>query len=275
MNEDIGPILAHWPYGEGTNVRKIVGADGAEKVQIRVVMEGLHGLLQFNCDGRPDGKRPHGHPFALDYCEELLRPRGPGQGTPNALNGVGGPDSGEFKLTREQAAELFEESSITYQRYIILLEMNDYHRVIRDTTRNMRLFRFVHEHAAENEDRNRLEKWWPYIIRIHHTAHAMLRLKEEDYDGATRAVEQARRELQNLVPQDDEVFGMEMNRSKKALEELQKAIEERRPPSEMELLEREKREAVQHEDYERAAGLRDRIEELRKRDERDSRKPGN
>jgi hypothetical protein len=257
VNEDIGPILERWPYGEGANVRKIVGPDGAEKIQIRVVMEGLHGLLQFNCDGRPDGKRPHGHPFALDCCEELLRQRKPGPGDPE-----------EFKLTREQAAELFEESSITYQRYIILLQMNDYHRVIRDTTRNMRLFRFVHEHAADPGDRNQLEKWWPYIIRIHHTAHVMLRLQEEDYDGAARAVEQARRELEDLAPQDDEVFDMEMNRSKKALEELRKAVEERRPPSEIELLEREKREAVRHEDYGRAAKLRDRIEELKKRNDR-------
>ena len=31
MNEDIGPILEHWPYGEDANVRKIVGTDGAEK----------------------------------------------------------------------------------------------------------------------------------------------------------------------------------------------------------------------------------------------------
>ena len=31
MNEDIGPILERWPYGDGTNVRTIVDADGIEK----------------------------------------------------------------------------------------------------------------------------------------------------------------------------------------------------------------------------------------------------
>jgi len=251
VNDDIGPILERWPYGEDANVRKIVGTDGAEKIQIRVVMEGLHGLLQFNCDGRPDGKLPHGRPFALDYYEEQLRshPAGPGK----------------FQLTREQAAELFEESSITYQRYVILLQMDDYHRVIRDTMRNMRLFRFLHAHAAHSEDRNQLEKWWPYILRIHHTAHVMLRLREKDYDGASSAVLEARRELDGLAPQEDEVFDVEMKRSRKALDELEKAVEGRRPPSELDLLEREKKEAVRQEDYQRAAKLRDRIEELRKR----------
>lgn len=264
MNEDIGPILERWPYGAETNVRKIVGEDGTEKVQIRVVLEGLHGLLQFNCDGRPDGKLPHGQPFALDYYEGLLRRRSPEAADP-----------GKFKLTHRQAAELFEESSITYQRYIILLQMSDYHRVLRDTARNMRLFRFVHEHAAESDDRNQLEKWWPYIIRIHHTAQAMLRLAEEDYEESLRAVEQARRDLDALAPREDEVFELEMKRSKKALDEIQETIDKRRPPSELELLEREKNEAVRQEDYQRAARLRDRIQDLRKQNEPDTRKPGN
>lgn len=255
MNEDIGPILEHWPYGEDANVRKIVGTDGAEKIQIRLMMEGLHGLLQFNCDGRPDGKLPHGRPFALDHYEERLRSH-PGH-------------SGRFQLTRGQAAELLEESSITYQRYVILLQMEDFHRVIRDTMRNMRLFRFLHAHAADGEDRNQLEKWWPYILRIHHVAHAMLRLREEDFDGTLSAVEQARRELDSLAPQEDEVFDVEMKRSRNALDELEKAVEARRPPSEMDLLEREKKEAVRQEDYQRAARLRDRIEELKGRNESD------
>jgi hypothetical protein len=255
VNEDIGPILERWPYGEDANVRKIVGADGTEKIQIRLVMEGLHGLLQFNCDGRPDGKLPHGRPFALDYYEERLRSH-PG-------------DPGKFQLTREQAAELLEESSITYQRYVILLQMDDYHRVVRDTMRNMRLFRFLHAHAADSEDRNQLEKWWPYVLRIHHTAHVMLCLREEDYDRALSAVHEARRELDDLPPQEDEVFDVELKRSRKALDEMEKTIEARRPPSELDLLEREKKEAVRKEDYQRAARLRDRIQKLKTRNERD------
>jgi len=256
MSEDIGPILERWPFGDDTNVRKIVGADGAEKVQLRVVLQGFHGILQFNCDGRPDGKRPHGQTFSLDHYETLMR-----------QHGEAARRSERFRLTQQQAADLFEESFVTYQRYIILLQMNDYQRVIRDTARNMRLFRFVHAHAADEEDRDRLEKWWPYIIRIHHIARAMLKLSKEDYPEAMRVVEEARRELAALRPQDDEVFETEMKRSKQALEELADAIEERRPLSDLEHLEREKNEAIRCEDYERAAELRDRIEELRKEGE--------
>ena len=256
VNEDIGPILEGWPHGEGTNVRKIVGADGSEKVQIRVLLQGFDGILQFNCDGRPDGKRPHQREFALDHYEEMARRQSKASGSP-----------GPFTLTHEQAAELFEESFITYQRYIVLLQMNDYQRVIRDTARNRKVFRFVGEHAAEAEDRERLGKWWPYIIRIHHTARIMLRLEEEDYSGAMNILDEARRELENLAPQDDETFTVEMARSKKALDELEKAIDDRRPLSELELLERERDDAVRREDYERAAELRDRIEDLKQQGE--------
>lgn len=256
VNEDIGPILERWPYGDGTNVRTILGADGIEKVQIRVLLQGFHGILQFNCDGRPDGQRPHGRPFALDHYEELRRRQSKASTSPEP-----------FTLTGEQAAELFEESSITYQRYIVLLQMNDYRRVIRDTARNMKVFRFVHEHAAEVEDRDRLEKWWPYIIRVHHTARIMLQLEEEDFSGAMRIIDEARRELENLAPQHDETFRIELDRSKKALDELAKAIDDRRPLSDLELLEREKDEAVRLEDYERAAELRDRIDDLKKQGE--------
>ena len=252
MSDDIGPILERWPYGDGPNVRKIVGLDGKEKIQIRVVLEGLHGVVQFDCDGRADGVRPHGCEFALDHLEQQVA----------RAREAGG--ASEFRLSPEQAAELFEESFTTYQRYIILLQLEDYRRVIRDTARNIRLFRFVHDNAASAEDRGRLEKWWPYIIRIHQTARAMQKLTREDYVGAMRCVNRARRELDRLAPQDNDVFRSEMERSLKALGELEKTIEERRPLTEMDVLEREKGEAIRKEDYERAARLRDEISRLRK-----------
>ena len=57
--------------------------------------------------------------------------------------------------------ELFAESHQIYQRYVLLLQVGDYARVIRDTDRNMQLFRFVRTYALRAEDLNRLERWWP------------------------------------------------------------------------------------------------------------------
>jgi hypothetical protein len=227
------------------NVRRIVGDDGRLKLQMRVCVETYHGILQLNCDGRPDGERPHGREFALEFYEERAR-REPG-----------------FALSSEQTQELFEEGLMTYHRYVLLLRLGDHQRVIRDTERNMRLFRFVNSWAADAEDRERLEKWWPYIIRIHHTARAMECLEQGDFGGAAAAVRAAREQIAALTEMEDEVFQTERERSESALAELEQLIDRHRPLTAVERLEREKDEAVENEDFELAARLRDEIARMK------------
>ena len=245
MSDDISRILRDWPVKDG-NVRKLVGDDGRDKIQVRVLINNFHGILQFDCDGRPDGETPHGHPFALDFYEEERRKH-----------------AGPFTLTHEQAQELLAESSMTYQRYVLLLQMGDFRRVIRDTERNMRVFRFLNQHAEKEEDRTALEKWWPYILRVHATAQALERLQQKDFAGARQAVQEARAKIEQLDRLDDETFQSEFDRSMEALNELEKSIDKDRPLSQIERLERLRDEAVAEENYELAARLRDRIRALR------------
>src|SRR5258706_16333105 len=66
MNFDISHILDKWEYHPGqVVVRKFIGKDGQEKIQLRVDL----GLLQMNAQGRPHGKRPFG---AASYYDHLL-----------------------------------------------------------------------------------------------------------------------------------------------------------------------------------------------------------
>lgn len=248
MNDDISDILKRWPLGE-TNVRRIVGQDGYERVQIRVCINTFHGILQFECDGRPDGLTPHGYPFALDYYEDQQRAQGDA-----------------FVLSHEMAEELFEESSMTYHRYVLLLQMGDFRRVIRDTERNMRLFRFVNRYAELQEDRMALEKSWPYILRIHGTELALECIQNQDFAGAARATSEARARIEQLEPVDDDTFRHEYERSMEALDDLAKSIEKQRPLSQVERLERLRDEAIAQENYELAARIRDRIRTLREQD---------
>ena len=51
MNFDISHLLDQWDYQPGqVVVRKFVGKDGQEKIQLRVDL----GLLQMNAEGRPE-----------------------------------------------------------------------------------------------------------------------------------------------------------------------------------------------------------------------------
>ncbi len=248
--KDIDTILDAWDSPAGS--RKLLGADGAVKVQMRVEVNGHRGILQFNCDGRPDGERPHEKEFALDYHVAGLE-----------AHLAAGLPAEEFLLSHEDAEELVAEGALTYQRYIVLLQMEDHARVIRDTERNMRLFRFLHRHAEDEDDADALEKWWPYIIRIHYTARALAAVEKKDFEGALAAVREAEREIVALGDSDDEVFLIERDRSVKALSEMETFFARRVPPEEINLLEARKLRAIEREDYERAARIRDRIDLLR------------
>src|SRR5213080_2095609 len=62
MNLDLNTLLRDWPHEPGAiKVRKIIGLDGREKLQLRIDL----GVLQMEMTGRPDGQRPHN-------CESLL-----------------------------------------------------------------------------------------------------------------------------------------------------------------------------------------------------------
>lgn len=252
MSKDIAKLLSEWPHGEGPTARRIIGDDGREKIQIRVCVDTFHGFLQFECDGRPDGKRPHGREFYLDHLQEKRRRCVENGGV-----------SADFRLTRSQCRKLFDEGGSIYHRYVVMLQLGDYERVMRDTERNMRLFRFINEHAARKEDREHLECWWPYILRIHHTAAVMEHLDRGKIDDALESIAACRQRIEQLPPLEHEVFTQEKERSLEALRQMEEQIRERRPLTKLEQLEKEKRSAISEQRFEEAARLRDRINGLR------------
>lgn len=251
MKHDIGELLREWPASDTENVRKITDADGVEKVQVRVDQGAFQGILQMNLDGRPDGRRPEGRDFMLDHFKDRQ----------SHLLAHGGEEDA-FSLSEEDCGELFDESYRIYQRYIFLLQIEDFPRVIRDTERNMEVFRFVNRYAVREEDRMHLERWWPYIIRINATATAMIQTRNEDLDRALELIEAAVSRIESLDPVDAEEFDIEKKRSLEALDELAAEIEAKKPLSRREQLEEAMTQAISREDYERAAEIRDQLSAL-------------
>ncbi|MDP6018985.1 MAG: UvrB/UvrC motif-containing protein [Candidatus Latescibacteria bacterium] len=246
MNPDITQLLSNWDFNPEANVRKIEGEDGIEKIQVRVDQGAFQGILQLNLDGRPDGKRPYDTDFILDHYEALSHDAG----------------EGSFSLDGDACKELFDESARIYGRYVFLLQIKEYDRVVTDTERNMRLFDFVHRHAAQDEDRNNLQKWWPYILRIHATARAMLATDKSNYDEALEILAETRQQIEALTEVEAEEFFAEKDRSLEALDELVDELTGQRPLSERERLEQELEGAISREEFERAAQLRDQLRGL-------------
>ena len=185
MSHDISHILDNWDYDPAKSYRKIIGDNGREKVQIRVDNAAFQGILQMELDGRPDGRQPYGYDFVLDYYRQALQRYERAHGSQRG-----------FELDEESCRELFDESLRIYNRYVFLLQLQDYPRVVRDTKRNMELFRFVNTWAHREEDRNKLERWWPYIIRINATARALMAMDaDKDFDTAQEIVSEARQRI--------------------------------------------------------------------------------
>jgi UvrB/uvrC motif len=251
MNEsvDLRAVLESWPYDPENDTRLARGADGRQILQVRTPM----GLEQYELDGRPDGARPHGKESALQFFLHKLE-QARARGTES-----------DFELAPRECSELFNEGTLYYFRYVRLFQVKDWARTIRDTARNMQVFDLVHRYARREEDRQFLEKWRPYILRVNSSAAVMLELQKGAYNSALRLTQDAVEKIQELEPQEDETFQFERERSLTALRELAAQIEKNRPLSQVERLENQLRRAIERQEFERAAQLRDRIRSLKQR----------
>jgi hypothetical protein len=241
-------LLESWAFDPENDARIVPGDDGREVLQVRTIL----GLEQLEMKGRPDGERPHGMESALEYQLHLLsKARHAGR-------------EAEFKLEPAACAELFAEGTLYYLRYLRLFQLRRWDETVRDTERNLRLFDFVHQYAAHEEDQENLEKWRPYIVRMNAAASALRKLEQGRHEQALEIVNAAVSRIEDLDEMDDETFEFEQARSLKALRELASQIEKVRPVSAVERLEHQLQRAVARQEFERAAELRDRIRKLKK-----------
>ena len=244
---DLRRILKSWPFDPEHDARILRGDDGRELLQVRTPL----GIEQYEMDGRPDGLRPHGLATALEYHQQRL----------NQAKFSG--REAEFELSPQECSELFQEGTLYYFRYVRLFQLKDWARTIRDTARNLRAFDFLHRYARREEDQQFLEKWRPYILRVHASAAAMLEVEKGAYDQALSLTQEAIRNIESLDDMEDDTFKFEQERSLMALRELQSQVEKNRPLSELEQLEHQLQRAIDRQEFERAAQLRDRIRGLK------------
>jgi hypothetical protein len=248
MTDDISDVLNRWPFDARRSVRRVVGLDGNPKLQVRLPL----GIEQYELDGRPDGKRPHGSESLLDYHERRLE----------EYRAARGSDEG-FVLSSDACKGLQEEGLLYYFRYLLCYQIGEYEVVKRDAERNMRLFRFVGRYAENDEDRKESERYWPYIIRMQAMACALEALEEGDPPTALGLLREASQKITELKEVDTPIFFHERERSLTLLGDTIRGIEKDRPVSEKEQLMKRLKRAVENENYEQAARLRDIISRMR------------
>lgn len=247
-SQDIRSILEGWPYRPNEiSVRKIAGHDGREKIQLRVDL----GLLQMETTGRPDGETPHGFASLLHFHKNRLEEYQRRNGT----------DVG-FMLTPEECEGLRDEALLFYQRYLSMFVLQDYKAVERDTTRNLEASDLCRQYATEIADRLALEQYKPYIVMMSRRAAALRLLGQGRPGKAIEAIDEGIRQITEFFEQYNHAEATEESREIAILRSLRKDITEKLPTRKLENLQQQLLEAVQTERYEEAARLRDQINKI-------------
>ena len=242
MSLDLNDLLHDWPHEPGQiKVRKILGSDGREKIQLRIDL----GLIQMETAGRPDGQKPHDAESLLTYHQAVAKAR--------EVSGE------EYMLSPEEVGELQQEGIQYYHRYISLFQLKDYPAVIRDTQRNLELFDFVSAHAEREELGQSLEQFRPYVIMMNTRARASIDLEREDYAGAIRQIERGRERIVELFTANNAPEMAGSSPEIAFLDEWMEEIRAKKPVTKLEKMQREMDAAIAAEAYERAAQLRDAI----------------
>jgi len=246
MDMDISHILADWAHKHGqVTARRIRGRDGQEKIQLRLDM----GILQMEASGRPDGQRPHGHESLLAYHEYRLQ---------RCRQDHDDRDEG-FDLDEADCELLRAEGAMYYHRYLAEFVLGEYEAVERDTMRNLRLMDFCRRYAREDSDRYVLEQYRAYVIMMCTRARAHVAMDASRPKAALAAVRKGIRQIEEFL----EEFGVrgqaEQSGELAVLRALEKEVEAKVPVDPVQRLREHLAEAVQAEQYERAAELRDQL----------------
>jgi len=242
MSLDLNDLLRDWPHEPGMiKVRKILGADGKEKVQLRIDL----GLIQMETTGRPDGQEPHDCESLLDYHKERAR-RAEKKGNPLTLNA-------------DEVGELQQEGVQYYHRYISFFQLCDYRGVIRDTQRNLDMFSFVAKYAEREELAQSVEQFTPYVLMMNTRAHASIEIEREEFATAARKIEEGMERISAFYGEHGNPEGAANSAELGFLGEWLEEIRAKQPLTKLEKMQREMDSAIASEAYERAAELRDAI----------------
>ena len=243
VNPDITELLKEWGYDEEDSVRRLRAEDGREILQVRLPL----GVEQYEINGRPDGYRPKQQESWLHFYRKRAD-----------------HFAHEFVLDERALERLAQEGLLYYYRYLRFFQMKEYRLCERDTRRNLRLLEFVSSHSGPEEAEG-LEQYRPYILRMNVMARALGKIQyENDIEAATDILEDGMEEVKSLPEiEDNQVFEFEKVRSLQSLADLHSQLTEHLPKPRHVELEKLLEEAVEKEDYERAATLRDELRRIR------------
>jgi hypothetical protein len=243
---DITPLLKDWDFDPAKVTARLVevASRDEQEVQLRLDL----GILQMRLNGRPDGETPHGYESALKYYrQKILTERRSG-----------------FRLDADACAELQQECVQVYYRYLALMVLKDYSRVIRDTHHSLEIFELVEKYTDNEDIVWDFLQFKPYVIMMNTRAKAEQLAAQQDLDQAIQSIQAGMNDIEAfLIRMEDDPEYVNDCQELIMLQELIGDLKERGPDENpVVALKQKLQHAIRMENYEEAARLRDSILEI-------------
>jgi hypothetical protein len=233
-------LMSNWSFDPATlNVRLVKGKDGRDVIQMRVDM----GILQLETTGRPDGCQFKQCESVLDYLQQTQL------------------EDSTHKLNDEECAEVDREFMQFYHRRICWLRLQFYHRAVMDADHTLRLMDLSDAMSPDEEWAGTHEQYRPFVLFHRTQADALGELEENTAEEAVQAINSGLETMRHFFAKHDADGHFDADELVVRLVELRESL--RNEYAVGQTLNEQLAEAVEREQYERAAQLRD---ELTRRD---------
>lgn len=243
-NQHIDLILEDWPYDpDAVSVRLVKGKNGRELIQMRIEM----GLLQLETKGRPDGESPHGAASYYDYLMEVTAQREAG-----------------YEFTLEECAECDREFVQFYHRRICWLAMREFRKAVADADHTLKLMDLCKQHSPDEEWTISHEQYRPFVLFHRIQADALAELDHHGPEAAVSAVNRGLKQMQAVFEMEGAELAFDENELADRLNEFRETLREKFDVGKT--LNEQLAEAIAHEEYEKAAKIRDALQAKRKKD---------
>lgn len=234
---DIDHILRCWTFRpDMVRARMVKARDGRPVLQMRIDL----GLLQMETVGRPDGRRPHGHPSYLDYLMERAA-----------------RTTGVFVLSDRQCQEVDREFLQYHHRRLCWLALGEFRRAVADADHALALLDFASEHAPDLQWVSLHEQSRPLVLFHRAQAATLHALEEKTPEMAAEEIDRGLAQVQTAIALLSEEPGPEETLMLEQLQRLRAWVREN--CQEERSLQERLAEAIASEQYELAAQIRDQL----------------
>jgi hypothetical protein len=233
--KDLDSILRDWEFDpHSLSVRLVKGEDGRDVIQMRVDL----GVLQMETQGRPDGWEPDGFSSFLDAMLDIEK------------------KEDDFVMTEEQCFEADREFVQFYHRRISWLRLQHYHRAVDDADHTLSLMDVCRDHSPDEEWTMSHEQYRPFVLFHRTQAAALAALNDSDAESAIDEINSGLALMRSVFEEheadedfDDDEMVVQLLKLRDSLKDeyIGPTLQERLA------------QAVQSEQYELAAKLRDEL----------------